>query len=583
MRRRGSILVIAVIAGVLALGGCVFPRPPAGQPIPDMVVSSDKPDPVSGILTLTAAPVNFTPTEVEFRLDTNGGPPLSVDDTAPYSVTIDAATVAAGAHTVWVRATDGTYTVFQVRPFVTRPNFVVVLVDDMDARIMPLWDALPKTKAAIGDRGTTFTNAFAPDPLCCPARASLLTGKYPHNTGVLDLADYHEFVGGAENDTFATRLHAAGYRTGFAGKYLNGYDKDPVLVPPGWDEWFGLAGDGMYRGYGYEVNHNGTMESYGTAPADYETDVLSREATSFLNSAHGSPDQPFLLYLTPVAPHAWIPPAPRYAVNNFTSANPTSPGNLNEPDVSDKPEWLRDGVPVLGATALSQQVAEYQRMMGSLLAVDDMVASVVSNLKRNGEWASTTLVFLSDNGLNFGSHRLVQKEAPYEESIRVPMVMAGPGIPHENQSSLVTHEDLAPTLLDLAGLPVPDTMDGRSLRPVFAGDTSSWRSDFLLEFSGQYNPWVQYDTIEQSPIFRSRTTARCTCRRGGRCAVSDYIYIQWYGGTYHDYELYDLDADPLELTNLLATPAGRTEHADLVAQMQARLDALVNCSGLACR
>ena len=292
MRRRGSILVIAVIAGVLALGGCVFPRPPAGQPIPDIVVSSDKPDPVSGILTLTAAPVNFTPTEVEFRLDTNGGPPLSVDDTAPYSVTIDAATVAAGAHTVWVRATDGTYTVFQVRPFVTRPNFVVVLVDDMDARIMPLWDALPKTKAAIGDRGTTFTNAFAPDPLCCPARASLLTGKYPHNTGVLDLADYHEFVGGAENDTFATRLHAAGYRTGFAGKYLNGYDKDPVLVPPGWDEWFGLAGDGMYRGYGYErepQRHHGVVRHRARRLRDRRAlargDELSELGARFARSA----------------------------------------------------------------------------------------------------------------------------------------------------------------------------------------------------------------------------------------------------------------------------------------------------------
>jgi len=572
---------VVVVTTALVLGGCVYPKPPPGVPVPGIEIGSDAPDPVPGVVTFTASPVNFTPNQVEFRLDSPGGAPRAVADTAPYTLTLDARTLTAGSHTVWVRATDGTYTVVQPRTFVTRPNFVVVLVDDMDARLMPTWDALPKTKAAIADRGMTFANAFAPDPLCCPARASLLTGKSPHNTGVFDFADYHEFVGGAENDTLATRLHAAGYRTGFAGKYLNGYDKDPALVPPGWDEWFGLTGD-MYHAYGYSANHNGVVSKYGTTAADYQTDVLTHEATDFLDAAHGSPNQPFLLYLTPVAPHAWIPPAPRYETNAFSSVTPPEPGNFNEPDVSDKPEWLREGLPQLGATEIAQRTADYQRMMGALLAVDDMTASVVAKLKQTGEWASTTLVFLSDNGMNFGAHRLVQKEAPYEESIRVPWVMAGPGIPHGTESALVTHEDLAPTLLDLAGLPVPDTMDGRSMRPLFQGDASGWRNDFLLEFSGNYNPFLQIDTIDG---VRFLLAVHGTMYVPTWRAVRDqrYMYIQWYGGTYHDLELYDLDADPLELTNLLATDAGRAEYADVAAQMQDRLDALVACSGLDCR
>ena len=228
---------------------------------------------------------------------------------------------------------------YQQRAFTTRPNIVVILVDDMDSFVMPLWGALPNTKAAIGNRGTTFTKAFAPDPLCCPARASLLTGDYPHNTGVFEYPHYREFVGGAENDTVATRLHAAGYRTALAGKYLNGYEADPSAVPPGWDEWFGLAGN-IHTGYDYSANHNGTMETFGSAPADYQTDVLANEAVHFLNSTESADDQPFFLYVTPTAPHAWIPPAPRDAVNPFSTATPITPPNLNEADVSDKPEWL---------------------------------------------------------------------------------------------------------------------------------------------------------------------------------------------------------------------------------------------------
>ena len=135
-------------------------------------------------------------------------------------------------------------------------------------------------------------------------------------------------------------------------------------------------------------------------------------------------------------------------------------------------------------------------MMGSMLAFDDLVVSIVTTLKNNGEYDSTALLFLSDNGLNIGSHRLGAKMAPYEESIRIPFAIAGPGIPHATQTALVTQLDVTPTLLDLVGVAGPDTIDGRSLRPLFEG-TSTWRHDILLESSGKYGGYFVFDTIDQ--------------------------------------------------------------------------------------
>jgi arylsulfatase A-like enzyme len=579
MRMRWAVLILVI---AVAAGGCVFPQPPPGEPIPAFAVSADQSDPVHGVVTFTATPANFEPVSVEFRLDTLSGPPLATDTTAPFTFTVDTDAVTRGTHTVWVTGRDGTYIVGETMKFTTRPNFVVVVVDDMDAITMPLWDALPKTKAAIGDRGTTFTRAFAPDPNCCPARATLLTGKYPHNTGMLEFTWYTNFVAsGAQNDTVATRLHDAGYRTGFAGKYLSGYEQDPSAVPPGWDDWFGLAGS-ISTGYDYQANDNGTLRSFGTAVTDYQTDVLAQQAVEFLEASEADDEQPFFMMLNPTAPHASIPPAARHANHPFANATPPAHPNLNEADVSDKPEWLREGIPMRGSTWMAQRDAQYRRMMGSLYAVDDMVSSVVTTLQARGEYESTTLVFISDNGFNFGAHRLWNKLTPYEESVRVPFVAAGPGFDHATEAALVTQLDLMPTLLDLAGLPVPADVDGRSLRELRDLGPAGWRDDFLVEFSGTYNWTLVLDTIEHvrwwleagypniSPTYRGVRT-------------EDHVYIEWYSGDYHDYELYDLVDDPWQMTNLIATPEGRAEHAELTATLQARLDELRACSGLSCR
>jgi arylsulfatase A-like enzyme len=220
--------------------------------------------------------------------------------------------------------------------------------------------------------------------------------------------------------------------------------------------------------------------------------------------------------------------------------------------------------------------------MGSLLAVDDLVAGVIEELRRGGELDSTTLVFTSDNGFNFGAHRLSHKMAPYEESIRIPFVMAGAGVPHRTVDEMVLHIDLVPTLYDLAGVPEPATVDGRSVLPLFDGTAVGWRTDFLVEHNGTYNPYfyfhtraqteaaVQFGVVPLVPTYRAVRTEQ-------------HLFVRWYAGADHEYELYDLSADPWELDNLLATPEGAAAHADLVAELEARLDELVACAGDACR
>ena len=206
------------------------------------------------------------------------------------------------------------------------PNIVFILLDDLDATTSPYWDAMPETRELIAGRGTTFTNSFANNPVCCPARASVLTGKYSHNNQVWDATGddggYATFrATGSERDTVATRLDDHGYTTGFVGKYLNGYEETPEAVPPGWDEWFGLAGS-FLDGHGYSANHNGTMEQYGDADDDYQTDVLSRQASRFVDGTESDDDQPFFLFLSPSAPHDSIDAAP--AIARTSSAMQTS-------------------------------------------------------------------------------------------------------------------------------------------------------------------------------------------------------------------------------------------------------------------
>mgnify|MGYP000129692764 CR=1 FL=1 len=440
-------------------------------------------------------------------------------------------------------------------PPALRPNIVLILTDDEDVRIHAF---LPKTKALLEDRGAVFPNAFVPYPLCCPSRASLLRGQYPHNTGVLGnqppLGGFDVFVQqGLEASTVATWLQSVGYRTVFAGKYLNGYGdggSDPRHVPPGWTEWYAGLGGRPYGNYDYTLNENGRIVQYGHAAEDYLTDVIARKAVEAIERAVRA-GQPFFLYLATYAPHAPAVPAPRHA-HLFQDAPLPRPPSFNEADVSDKPTVIRRRPP-LNPRSIARMEVLYRRRLQSLQAVDDLVETVVRTLARLGQLDRTYLVYTSDNGFHMGEHRLPPgKNLPYEEDIRVPLVVRGPGVrPGQRIDSLVVNTDLAPTFAEIAGITPPAFVDGRSLLPLLRGQSPRWRQSLLIQV---------------------RTPAG-----GGFEAIrtAEWKYVVWRTG---ELELYNLRADPYELENLAASAP-----PELVAGLSARLRELARCAAEGCR
>jgi arylsulfatase A-like enzyme len=426
-----------------------------------------------------------------------------------------------------------------------KPNFVFILTDDMrqdDLKYMP------KTRDLLGAQGMQFTNAFVSNPLCCPSRATIMRGQYAHNTGVWtntpgpDGAWQGYKNHGNEQDNIATRFHGAGYRTGLFGKYFNDYDGS--TVPPGWDDWFGVpSGTGVFN---YYVNDNGTQKFFGNSESDYATDVLSRETQSFIDASVVA-NKPFLAYVAPKPPHEPAVPAPRH-VNTFNGEKAPRLLSFNEIDVSDKPPSIKS-LPVLSSTQIAEIDAHHERRVESLQSVDDLVEAVVNKLQNVGALNTTYVVFTSDNGWHHGEHRIKSgKSKPYEESIRMPLLVRGPGVQAGTTTDKLTlNTDFFPTFTDLAGLTTPEYVDGRSLRPVLQGNATSWRTAVLLEI--------------RSSILGIRTS-------DGR------KYIE-YGDGFKEY--YDLKADPNELRNLVYY--GEVSPAALAS----RLQALKGCSGDACR
>jgi N-acetylglucosamine-6-sulfatase len=481
------------------------------------------------------------------------------------------------------------------RQTATRPNIIFILADDLDATTSPVWEAMTQTKTLLRDKGVNFTNAFAPTPICCPARASILTGKYGHNTGILtnggEFGGWQTFVNnGNEQRTVAVKLQNAGYKTALMGKYLNGIEAEPLHIPAGWTEWYAFVDNLSYLGYNYKMNENGTIVQYGNTDADYNTDVLRDKAVDFINRAETTDAQPFFLYLAPTAPHLPLPPARRHQNHPFRNAfSPRTP-NYNEADISDKASWLQISGDERQRNVNIWNDIDYRYRMGSLYALDEMIAAIHQTLVARGELQNTIIVFTSDNGYNLGAHRLIHKMAPYEESIRVPLVVAGANIQPRVENRITAEIDFAPTFLRLAGLPIPndtsglDFMDGLSLVPLLRGQTpANWRSDLILQYitggaAGDtqlpLGTGILGGTAQEIPTYKAVRTA-------------NHTYIEWYDDERFQYlqepELYDLLRDPFQLNNLLATPQGRLENRELVNQLKARMNQLANCKGDGCR
>jgi N-acetylglucosamine-6-sulfatase len=443
-----------------------------------------------------------------------------------------------------------------------RPNVIVVETDDQDTNMLGM-DIVLRT---LGGRGTTFRNSYVSNPLCCPSRATFLTGQYAHNHGVISTSLPNGYNGLAHSNTLAVWLRRAKYRTGMVGKYLNGYGIEDGLVepvsdareiPPGWSQWFALTSGSDQRRYQYKLNENGKLRYYGNGGSNYVTDVLSSK-TNFLIRQWAPNPKPFFLWFNPTAPHgqAGVPfgstrdpePALRHNGRYGITTAPRLP-NFDEADVSDKPQLIRNE-PRLSQETIDDIDRRYRGRLESLLAVDEEVGRIIRLLKKAHDLKRTYIVFTSDNGLQLGAHRVIFKSYLYEESTRVPLIIRGPGFPEGTvRDQLVSNIDLAPTIAQLTKAQPGLNMDGISLLPLAQNSVAGTGRDLLFE-SYDFN------------LFG--------IRRG------DWIYNKYSNG---DEELYDLKNDPFELQSLDANP----QLEALKATLALRLAQLRTCAGTSCR
>jgi len=420
---------------------------------------------------------------------------------------------------------------------------------------------LPKTLALLGARGTTFDNSFVDVSLCCPSRSTFLTGQYAHNHGVqANGGPRGGYVHLDNSNTLPVWLQEAGYYTAHVGKYLNNYGVDSHAPPPGWSRWFGLIDPSTYRMYGYRVSDGGTPVSYMESPKDYQTDVLAAKAEEILRSRAGT-GQPFFLTVAPIAPHLerlghrQTPPraAPRHRGRFATELLPAA-ASFNEGDVADKPAHI-SRLPPFTPERRALITETYRAELASLLAVDDLVERLVKALDATGQLDHTVILFTSDNGFFLGEHRIPEgKYLPYEESIRVPLIIRGGGFPAGARvARMVSNDDLAPTNVALTGAKVRRTMDGRPLLPLALDPHQGKDRTLLIEGYGQG---------KGKPPFTAVRDPR-------------WLYAEYKNG---DRELYDLQNDPAELRSLHADPAAAAIRQDLAK----RLARLRTCSGASC-
>lgn len=422
-----------------------------------------------------------------------------------------------------------------------RPNIVFILSDDMREDEMMRVSRL----ASLARSGTTFENSFVTNSLCCPSRATALRGQYSHNHKVFTnhppLGSWTKFQAeGYERSTLPKWLRSSGYKTGFFGRYLNKYNrKEP---PPGWDYWV------QTRALTPAANVNGDLKKY--PKNTYGDDIAGREAAKFVGINDSK--KPIFVALWFRSPHPPYKSPRRYAHRHNNVSFDKSP-SFNETDVSDKPEWVRN-LTSSDKDSWEKIKNDKRTRLEMLEAVANNINRVRGTLKKKGELDNTYFIFTSDNGYLLGEHRDNGKKSAYEESIRVPLSISGPNVPRGViQDELVTNNDLAPTILDLAGVRQRKFFDGRSLVPLLrAGDDPEWRKSFLIEH------WKDFST--SIPTYKAVRT-------------EDAMYVEYKTG---EKELYDLETDSYQLDNL----AGK--ESTLEAKLSEKLETLRSCSGKSC-
>jgi N-acetylglucosamine-6-sulfatase len=438
-----------------------------------------------------------------------------------------------------------------------RPNIIFILTDDLSWNLVPYMPNLQ----AMQKEGTTFSNYFVTDSLCCPSRSSIFTGKFPHNTGVLTNSrpdgGFAAFnAHGNEAHTFAVALQQSGYRTAMLGKYLNGYQPQgqprrgtprrfrnraaPVAdgngVPMGWNEWD--VGGNAYPEFNYALNQNSRVVRYGDRPQDYLTDVLSGIADSFIRkSAPG----PFFIEIATFAPHGPYIPAPRDAEKFPGLGAPRSAAFGARPG-ADAPRWLKE-IPPLRPGDVARIDKAFRMRAQSVQAVDQMIGQIRATLAARGD-RDTYVVFSSDNGLHMGEYSLRPgKQTPFEIDIRVPLIVVGPGVQAGHTvDAIVENVDLCPTFTELAGASSPTAPDGRSLVPLLRGGTAaSWRQMALIE---HHRPFPDPSDPDAPMLHAANPTSYAAVRS------EHALYVEYEDG---EIGFYDLSRDPEELKNVAAS------------------------------
>src|SRR3990172_1129027 len=330
-----------------------------------------------------------------------------------------------------------------------RPNILFILTDDQPYHTV---EFMPTVRETLLKQGVNFENGFVTTPLCCPSRVSILSGEYAHNHEVY--TDRFPMGGAGKYDdssSFAVWLETAGYRTAYYGKYLNEYDAvEPFgYVPPGWGDWFAFLGKNLAEEdvnsqyySDYSISDNGNISEYAGDKSVFSADLLTQKAVDFISSSR---DEPFFLYVSyynPHSPYFWADRhADQFRSSGEIKAEAYRPTNFMEEDVRDKPAFLQDLNPI----AVEKIDISYRQILRSLLSVDDGVASMLRMLDKTGLSDKTIVVYLSDNGLTVGKHRLgLTKNCAYEECVRVPFIVYAPALfPARTDSHLVANIDLA--------------------------------------------------------------------------------------------------------------------------------------------
>ncbi|MCE3267726.1 MAG: sulfatase [Solirubrobacterales bacterium] len=471
------------------------------------------------------------------------------------------------------------------------PHVILITTDDQTVRDMI---ALPKTQALLGAAGATFTNAYASYPLCCPARATLLTGQHAHNHGVLgNLPPEGGYSALRDEQTIPVWLRSRKYRSIHIGKMPNGFGTtDQTYVPPGWKpfpadgEFYGFLPDPPSAYTGFKLNENGVPVTYGES--DYQTDIYGQIAVQRIG-AHFSiaPNRPLYMQVHFFAPHDPATPAPRHAGAFATAQLPVDKA-FNERDIRDKPPWLR-AVKRMGPGLRGKVLRRYRTRLESLLSVDDAVERIVGELEAQGVLDETYVIFTSDNGYMQGQQRLHQgKFVAYDPSSKVPLLIRGPGVPAGvTTKELVSNVDVVPTLLDAAGAAPGITQDGRSMLPFARKPSLRSTRPVLLE-TGQpigisdpasasggarakssirvknldLDGTAQFAKVVKPPKYRAIRTGR-------------YLLVKYSDG---GRELYDMSKDPLQLDSLWKDP----RYAPVRKWLLKKLAKLAQCAGETC-